>query len=150
MPSRCHWRAEPASYAYRGERRLSEADIATLSAWVKAGMPEGAGKAPEPPQFPSGWQLGEPDLVVEIVSPSSVEKDTKLLRKLYWAAGIQEYWLLELTEADVHFTLLQRGSKSYVATRPRDGWVKSDVFGLALRLTRATDQHGLFRFLTEG
>ncbi len=69
------WRAEPASYAYRGERRLSEADIATLSAWVKARMPEGSGKAPEPPQFPSGWQLGEPDLVVEMPEAYHVKAD---------------------------------------------------------------------------
>ncbi len=92
---------------------------------------------------------GTPDLVVEIVSPSSVEKDTKLLRKLYWEAGIQEYWLLEMTEADVHFTLLQRGAKSYSTIRPRDGWVRSGVFGLAFRLTCSTDQHGLFRFRLE-
>jgi Uma2 family endonuclease len=92
---------------------------------------------------------GTPDLVVEIVSPSSVGKDTKLLRKLYWQAGIQEYWLIEMTEAGVRFTLLQRGSKGYVASRGRDGWLKSAVFASSFRLTRTTDQHGLFRFRLE-
>src|SRR5438067_11891 len=45
------WRAEPASYSYRDERRLSDADIAAIRDWVAHGMPEGLGKAPEPPQF---------------------------------------------------------------------------------------------------
>jgi len=69
------WRAEPASYAYRDERRLSDADIATLRDWVAQGMPEGAGKAPDPPQFPSGWRLGEPDLVVEMPAAYHLKAD---------------------------------------------------------------------------
>src|SRR5262245_26632340 len=35
------WKAEPASYAYRDERRLSESEIALIQDWVKQGMPEG-------------------------------------------------------------------------------------------------------------
>ena len=69
------WRAEPGSYAYRDERRLSDADIATLQAWVSGGMPEGAGKAPEPPQFTSGWRLGEPDLVIEMPAAYHLKAD---------------------------------------------------------------------------
>ena len=69
------WRAEPGSYPYRDERRLSDADIATLRDWVSHGMPEGAGKAPDPPQFPSGWRLGEPDLVVEMPAAYRLKAD---------------------------------------------------------------------------
>src|SRR3954463_15306828 len=44
------WKAEPASYAYRDERRLSETEIAQIQEWVKTGMPEGNEVAkPEPP-----------------------------------------------------------------------------------------------------
>jgi mono/diheme cytochrome c family protein len=35
------WKAEPASYAYRDERRLDSGEIELIGAWVKAGMPEG-------------------------------------------------------------------------------------------------------------
>src|SRR5713101_4500377 len=60
------WKAEPASYGYRDERRLKENEIALIQAWLKEGMPEGnAVDQPEPPKFASGWQLGQPDLVVE-------------------------------------------------------------------------------------
>src|SRR5262245_5197945 len=60
------WKAEPVSYPYRDERRLTEAEIALIQAWVKTDMPEGTGEKPEPPKFASGWRLGEPDLVVEM------------------------------------------------------------------------------------
>src|SRR2546422_9412367 len=35
------WKAQPASYPYRDERRLTEEEIALIQTWVKAGMPEG-------------------------------------------------------------------------------------------------------------
>src|SRR6266700_3176900 len=60
------WKAEPASYAYRDERHLSEDQINTIQTWVKQGMPEGDGEKPEPPQFTSEWQLGPPDLIIEM------------------------------------------------------------------------------------
>ena len=69
------WRAEPASYAYRDERRLSDADIATIRDWVTHGMPEGSGKAPEPPQFTAGWRLGKPDLIVEMPAAYHLKAD---------------------------------------------------------------------------
>jgi mono/diheme cytochrome c family protein len=61
------WHAEPAAVAYRDERRLSDAQLALLQDWVKQGMPEGDPKqAPKLPDFPTGWQLGKPDLVVSL------------------------------------------------------------------------------------
>src|SRR6266851_8974991 len=61
------WKAEPASFAYRDERRLKDTEIALLQEWVKQGTPEGnAADKPAPPEFKSGWRLGEPDLVVEM------------------------------------------------------------------------------------
>src|SRR5258706_8169002 len=46
------WKAEPASYAYRDERRLSNANIALIQAWVHDGMPEGnEAEKPQPPKF---------------------------------------------------------------------------------------------------
>lgn len=51
--------------AFRDERKLADKDIATLAEWVDGGTPEGNPKdAPPPRQFPQGWQLGKPDLVL--------------------------------------------------------------------------------------
>src|SRR5689334_21991503 len=45
------WKAEPASYAYRDERRLKAEEIELIQAWLKQGMPEGdAADRIEPPK----------------------------------------------------------------------------------------------------
>jgi mono/diheme cytochrome c family protein len=66
------WKALPASYPYRDARRLTDAQIATLDQWVKLGTPQGdLAKLPAAPKFNEGWQLGSPDLVVEM--PAAIE-----------------------------------------------------------------------------
>src|SRR5205085_6959957 len=48
--------------AMKGERRMSDKEIATLAAWVDAGTPEGDPKgAPPAKKFTDGWTLGPPD-----------------------------------------------------------------------------------------
>jgi Uma2 family endonuclease len=84
---------------------------------------------------------GTPDMVLEVVSASSVTKDTVRLRELYWRAGVPEYWLVD-ARAALRFDILRRGPKRYVATRRRAGWLPSTVFGRAFRLTQQTDPLG--------
>ncbi|HUP23302.1 MAG TPA: hypothetical protein VNB06_10230 [Thermoanaerobaculia bacterium] len=64
------WHASPAQAGvFENERTLTDAEIATIVSWTKAGAPAGdAGKAPLPRQWPNveGWQIGEPDLVLSI------------------------------------------------------------------------------------
>src|SRR5262249_31458516 len=49
---------------FKNERRLSEREIETLTAWADAGAPEGDAKeAPPAVKFPGGWRMGPPDLV---------------------------------------------------------------------------------------
>src|SRR5262249_7223116 len=53
--------------AFHNERKLSAKDLATLAAWVDGNTPEGDVKdAPPPKKFTSGWQLGEPDMVLTV------------------------------------------------------------------------------------
>jgi mono/diheme cytochrome c family protein len=62
------WHAAPGHGEFLGERRLTDAQIAAIGGWVKAGMPRGdASKMPKLPAFPSeGWRLGQPDLILEM------------------------------------------------------------------------------------
>lgn len=64
------WLPESGHVALRGERRLTDDEIAHVRAWVTAGTPEGEPvPAPRPSPIPSGWQLGPPDLVVRLPEP---------------------------------------------------------------------------------
>jgi mono/diheme cytochrome c family protein len=70
------WKAVEGHGEFRGARRLAEADIALLKQWAQAGMPEGDPKdLPPAPQFKTGWQLGEPDLVVTMPKAYEVPAD---------------------------------------------------------------------------
>jgi len=77
--------------------------------------------------------LGVPDLVIEVVSPSSVDKDTVWLMAKYWAAGVPEYWLIDAREGPLTFTIYRRGPDEYRAVRRVGGWVKSAVLGRSFR-----------------
>src|SRR5690606_19683273 len=57
---------------------------------------------------------GTPDWVLEVVSRSSVQKDTRLLREAYHAAGIPEYWLIDARyENEIDFQVLRRRRDGY-------------------------------------
>jgi hypothetical protein len=70
------WKAEPGFGRFHDERRLSDDEIAILARWAEAGAPEGDPKdLPPLPKFVEGWQLGEPDLVLEMPETFSVPAD---------------------------------------------------------------------------
>jgi Tfp pilus assembly protein PilF len=51
---------------FANDPRLTETEIRTIVAWAKAGAPEGlSADTPPPPNFVEGWQLGQPDLVLQ-------------------------------------------------------------------------------------
>jgi hypothetical protein len=67
------WKAEPGIGTFHDERRLSDAEIKTIAAWVDGGTKEGDAKdLPPTPKFPDGWQLGKPDLVLTAAADFTV------------------------------------------------------------------------------
>ena len=61
------WKADQGDVAFLGDRRLSEASIATLVRWADAGAPQGdPDQLPPLPSLEEAWPLGEPDLVVRM------------------------------------------------------------------------------------
>jgi Uma2 family endonuclease len=89
---------------------------------------------------------GTPDWVLEIVSPSSVRKDTRDLREAYHRAGIPEYWLIDARGDEVQFDILVHQPGGYAAAPRRGAWQRSPVFGRLFRLDRQEDRLGRWQF----
>jgi len=68
------WSPDGPPGAFLDERRLSDAEIATIARWAETGAAAGdLSQAPVPPAAPDGgWRLGTPDLVVRMRQPFPV------------------------------------------------------------------------------
>ncbi len=66
------WLPAPGHGEFAGNRRLPDTDIAVIKSWVQAGTPEGTGRAPAAPVYNSAWQLGPPDLILEMPAALAV------------------------------------------------------------------------------
>jgi hypothetical protein len=123
------WKAEPASYPYRDERRLTDSQIAMIRDWVKQGMPEGKTEdRPEPPKFSSGWMLGEPDLVVEMPAGYHVPADgPDIYRNIVIPLGLKEdKWVTAIdmrpsARSVVHHVLYFGDPEGKIHERPQEG-----------------------------
>jgi Uma2 family endonuclease len=85
---------------------------------------------------------GSPDMVLEVISRSTEKKDSMRLHELYWRAGITEYWLVDARGELPRFDIFRHTKDGYVATEVQDGWLWSQVFGPALKLTQQADPLG--------
>lgn len=93
---------------------------------------------------------GTPELIVEIVSDSSVKKDTQRLLAAYHAAGVQEYWLVDARGEEVSFQINARAAGQYQpAAMDSNGFQKSDVMACHYRLHRTRGKHGYWQYALE-
>jgi len=61
------WHADPAYGHFLNDRRLNDADKATIAKWVAAGAPEGnPADLPAQPVYAEGWTIGKPDAVFAV------------------------------------------------------------------------------------
>jgi hypothetical protein len=61
------WYADPHYGKFSNDRSLSKAEIETLVTWANNGAPEGdRSQTPKPARFTDGWNIGTPDLVLEM------------------------------------------------------------------------------------
>ena len=67
------WHAEAPAGTFLNDRRLTDAEKATLVRWVDAGAPRGDEKdMPAPPRYTEGWTIGQPDAVFPLPQPFDV------------------------------------------------------------------------------
>lgn len=86
-----------------------------------------------PPDEPDLWAFWVPEIVVEVVSPSSAERDHVEKREDYLAFGVLEYWIIDA--ARPHVVVLRRsrgawaertiGARGSYRTRLLPGFVLS-------------------------
>lgn len=65
------WHADPNHGQWKNDRRLSQAELDTIAAWVDGGAKEGDPKAlPPAPKYFEGWSIGKPDQLLAIPEQS--------------------------------------------------------------------------------
>ena len=92
---------------------------------------------------------GSPEMVLEVVSDSSVDKDTEILLNRYWRASVVEYWLVDARDEELDFRIYRHTTQGYEAVYNPEGWPKSEVFGRSFRLSQTIDALGHPQYLLE-
>jgi Uma2 family endonuclease len=84
---------------------------------------------------------GSPEMVLEVVSDSSVEKDNDRLPGQYQRAGVREFWRID-ARGELRFEILRLTEAGYVPAQEPDGWWRSEVFERSFRLTQQPNRRG--------
>ncbi len=78
------WFADPHVGEFANDRRLSQKEIDTITAWVNSGAREGNPRdLPPLPKFPEGWAIGKPDVVLSMTEEYSVPAEGVVPYKHY-------------------------------------------------------------------
>ncbi len=80
--------------------------------------------------------MGPPDLVVEIISPATVRRDTVVKKEIYEKFGVKEYWIVYPDERAIEVWVLNdKGKYELFSVAEGEGKVKSKVLeGLEIDL----------------
>ena len=93
---------------------------------------------------------GPVDLIVEIVSDSSVSKDLKRLPEHYARAGVRELWQVDARGKHLSFNILSLQGDRYAVIPPdAEGWCRSPVLGRSFRLIRYSQPPFPWRYRLE-
>jgi Uma2 family endonuclease len=133
-------------------RFLSDGMLLTHAAAELSTIPDGiyvtyatldAGRVREVPGRSGGAVelQGTPDMVVEILSDSSVEKDMGRLPEQYRRAGIAEFWRVDARQ-ELRFEVFRLTDTGYAPAQEPDGWWRSAVFERSFHLTQFADPRG--------
>jgi Uma2 family endonuclease len=92
---------------------------------------------------------GRPDMVLVVVSDSSVKKDLVTLQQAYWKAGIAEYWLVDARQDPLRFDVMRHTVKGFKPSPKKHGWIASSVFGKSFRLSATKGEFGYPEYTLE-
>ncbi len=70
---------------------------------------------------------GTPDLIVEILSPSTQERDKELKKKLYARFGVREYWIVDPDKRIIQIFILRKSGYGLKGTYGEGESFESEV-----------------------
>ena len=71
--------------------------------------------------------IGAPDLVVEIISPTSLRRDRYDKRELYARFGVKEFWLADVANRSVETLSLQPSGYQLLSCATAEGKICSEI-----------------------
>ncbi len=87
--------------------------------------------SPERHEILQTWIEGAPDVVVEVLSPSTVRLDRLLKLNRYAEGGVREYWLVDPAARTIEF-YVNDGERFVVHTQQGGAWKSPAVSGVEL------------------
>jgi len=72
--------------------------------------------------------IGAPDLVIEVISPSTVKRDILHKYRLYERSGVREFWLVQPSDSIIQQYLNAEGEFKYVGAFARDDEISPAIF----------------------
>lgn len=151
------WYADPhtSTLKFANDRRLSQKEIDTITAWVDAGAPKGDDKdLPPMPKFTPGWTFGEPDLIIEMPVDYEVPAEGEIpMQNFYVPVPFSEERWVEKVElrpgnpAVVHHSIanvvnLPAGIKIVNGKAVSNGTTATQLNGQSARETGGTSEGG--------
>lgn len=81
--------------------------------------------------------FGPPDIVIEILSPTSIYKDIHVKKRIYEKAGIKEYWLVFPDEKVIEIFSIEKGRYELAASTEKTGKIKSNLLAIEINIKDA-------------
>jgi mono/diheme cytochrome c family protein len=161
------WFAAPDTGPWRNDRRLSEADKATLLTWIEHGAPEGDPReTPRAYGYPNGWRIGAPDLVFRMKEPYLVPAEGLVPQRYFEVTPevAEDLWIQRLEVRPEARQVVHHVTVSYqaplaprralrnallpLADSPNEGW--TFLFGYLPGKGPRSYPDGIARFLPKG
>jgi hypothetical protein len=134
------WFADPRYGRFANDPSLTEQQIATVLAWVKAGAPAGnVHDSPPPRQWSEGWNITQPDVILRMVAPVNIpaDGDVEYTYEIVPTQFREDKWV---QMAEVHPSGPQCVHHAVVYIRPPDSrWLRHAPIGTPFTASTLSD-----------